>query len=374
MPIPVPARPTADQLLRYRSNQPASAMHFRTQIQNLNFLRGYVVEPYASVCYAEPAAEYALGSTINYPLLFTNTPGVALARVQLEAMAHSTGNLWNISSTTIDGGAATWINGTSNVLQNIDSPCPATNERLRRSHFGYLSLSGLSTTSVHTALFTMNCTAAQKGLSSLSMTECPYAMIDPNGNPTTEPGVNEAWPDARNRIFAGTASTGAGTQRLIEEARLARIRHRRHWQIATHESSGYTWLRAAAPGTFGALDWQGATGTAYDPVFFMRAARRSAVVGNYYKFHARYKWGGAAGTALIRITCETSENNWSNIITTTTANVNLVNTGGGWTVGSSSAFYIPLDGAGQRVRLSFGAISDGSDLEITNLALIEEET
>jgi len=349
-------------------------MHFRTQIQNLNHLRGYVVEPYASVSYTEPAAEFAAASTINYPILFINTPGIALARVQCETQAHTTGNLWNISSATIDGGAATWINGTSNALQNIDTPCSATNERLRKSQAGYLSLSGLSTTSVHTALFTMTCTNAQQGLASLSMTECPYAAIDPSGNPTTEPGINEAWPDARNRIFAGSSSTGAGTQRLIEEARLARIRHRRHWQIATHESSGYTWLRAAGSPGFGALNWQGGTGTAYDPTFYMRAARRSAVVGNYYKFYARYKWGGVAGSALIRITCETSENNWSNIITTTNAQVNLVNTAGGWTVGSSSAFYIPLDGAGQRVRLSFGAISDGSDLEITNLALIEEET
>lgn len=373
MPIPVPSRPAPDELLRYRVNQPASSMHWRTMAQQLNFLRAYCVEPYASVNYVEPSAEFAAASTINYPILFIPSRGAKLARVQFETQNHTHGNRFQFSAATVDAAAATFIAGSSESFTG-DIVASAMNERLRKTNFGYLDVSSYSTTAVHELLLTLTCTEAQKGLASLSVVECPQSMIDPNGNASTEPGVNEAWPDARNRLYEGGSTTGAGTQRFLNEATWARTRMRRHWQIATHESAGYTWLRAAASVGFGQLNYQGSVGTAYDPYHYMRTARRSSAVYNYYKLHARYKWGGAAGTALIRVTCETSEDNWNTILSTTTGTINIVNTAGAYTVGSSTSFGVPIDGAGQRVRLSFGAISDGSDLDITNLALIEEET
>lgn len=41
---------------------------------------------------------------------------------------------------------------------------------------------------------------------------------------------------------------------------------------------------------------------------------------------------------------------------------------------STATFQIPVDGPGHRVRIRFDGDADGSDLHITNLSLIEEET
>lgn len=373
MPIPVPQRPTPDILARYQANQPASAMHFRNQIQRTNFLRGYAVQPYFSGCYPEPSANFGPTETQLYNLLFIPTPGVSLARVQIETHAFSSNKLFSISAVKIDGADATPITGSNDVFSNNSAPVTASVERLRKTHTMFLDISALDPDTIHTLTLWCYTPVESKGISSISFCECPYAMIDPNGNPTTEPGVNEAWPDARNRIFAGTASTGAGTQRLIEEVSLARTHARQHFQIATLEDDTRCFKRAAS-GSFGQLDYQDSFGTTYDPTFYMRAKRKSAVNTNAYKLYARYKWAGAAGTALIRATIESSEDNWNTIISTdTTGTINLVNTAGVYTIGEASCTLF-LDGAGQRNRITFGVISDTHDLYITNLALIEEET
>jgi len=374
MPIPIPTRPPADLLARYRGGEPASAMHFRTLIQKTNWLRAHVVQPYFSGCFQEPAAAQVGPGQMIYNVLFIPTPGVQVIRVQFETHAHTLGNTFYVDDVLIDGVSTTPIvesgvfSGSTGAV-GVSAPA----DRLRSTHVAYFVVDTITSTSVHTLTLLVNFAAEFKGLSSLSVCEVPLPLVDPSGNPTTEPGVNEAWPDARNRIFAGTASTGAGTQRMIREATYARTRARQHWQIVAPEDDTKCFKQAASVG-FAQLDYQEAFGTTYDPTFYLRAKRRSAVNTNAYKVYIRYKWAGAAGTALFRATIDSSEDNWANIISTdTTGTINLANTAGGYVVASDPCTLF-LDGAGQRNRVTFGAISDTHDLYITNIALIEEET
>lgn len=373
MSIPVPARPPTDILARYQTGEPASAMHFRNAAQKINFLRAYAVQPYYSGCFPEPAAALTGPDFLLYNVLFIPTPGVTVFRVQIETHAHTLGNTFYISDTQIDGKTASPLTGSSAVFSGETTPVSSPMDRLRKTHTAYFEIDSLDTTTAHTFTLWVNYANEFKGLSSLSVCEVPYGAIDPNGNPTTEPGLNEAWPDARNRIPEGSASVGYGTQRLIREATYARKRARLHWQIAAPEDDAKCFKQAAI-GSFNPLDYQECFGTTYDPSFYVRAKRRSSTSTNSYKLWLRYKWAGAAGIALFRATIESSEDNWTNIMSTdTTGTIALANTAGIYTVASDSCTLF-LDGAGQRNRLTFGAISDTHDLYITNIALIEEET
>ena len=372
MPIPIPTRPPADLLARYRAGEPASAMHFRTLIQKTNWLRAHVVQPYFSGCFHEPAAAEVGPGTMTYNVLFIPTPGVQVIRVQFETHAHTLGNTFYVDDVLIDGVSVTPI-VSSPVFDTPGPPVSAPADRLRSTHVAYFLLDSLSSTTCYTLTLQVSFASEFKGLSSLSVCEVPLPLVDPNGNPSSEPGVNEAWPDARNRIFAGTASTGAGTQRLIREATYARTRARQHWQIVAPEDDTKCFKQAASVG-FAQLDYQEAFGTTYDPTFYLRAKRRSAVNTNSYRVYIRYKWAGTAGTALFRATIDSSEDNWANLISTdTSGTIALANTAGAYTVASDPCTLF-LDGAGQRNRVTFGAISDTHDLFITNIALIEEET
>lgn len=373
MPIPVPNRWQPDVLARYQVNEPASAMHFRSMIQKANFLTGYALQSYFSGCYPEPSTNYAATNAQTYNFLFIPTPGVQVARVQLETYNHTTGNQFKITNVWIDGVGVTPLTGSDTVFSNTNAQQTATTERLRQSHKMYLDISSYSSTSVHTLTIDVTYTNESKGISHVSFCEVPLSMIDPNGSPSTEAGANEAWPDNRNRLFEGSATTGAGTQRLIRQATNARKRSRLHWQIATPEDDSRCIKQTASVG-FAQLEYLDCFGTDYDPYFFIRAKRRSSTSVNNCKVYIRYKWAGAAGSALFRATIESSEDNWANIISTdTTGTINLANTAGGYVIASDPCTLF-LDGAGQRNRVSFGAISDTHDLYITNIALIEEET
>ena len=371
MPIPVPGQPSTDLLERYQVGEPASSMHFRSMIQTINHLRAYVVQPYIGTSYQVPPSQFVSPATVKYPVLFIPTTGVLVARIQCTTHAYTQGNRWNFSAVTIDGAAATLITGSDAVFDGDDTNISSPNERQRKSHIGYVSLSGLSTTAVHTLLLEFSNTDDTNGLAALSVHEVPYAMVDPAGNPSTEPGVNEAWPDARNRLYEGSGSNGAGTQRLINELLRVRAKSRHHWWIATPEDDTLT-IKKTGAGT-GQLNYQGAFDTSRDPYFFM-VPKRLTSSGNTYKLHVRYKWGGVAGAAFVRVSVDTSEDEYANTLTLVSAVLTLANTGGAYTVGSTATFQIPVDGPGHRVRIRFDGDADGSDLHITNLSLIEEET
>lgn len=370
MPIPVPGQPSSHVLESFQVGEPASAVHFRAQIQTINHLRAGIGQVLASVAYHEAA--FTAPATVKYTVLFVPSYGAQVARLQCEMHPHTQGNKWHFSAVEIDGVAATVIATSPSPYKGHDMEVSATNQRLRSTHIAYVSLAGLDITAPHELTLTLSNTNDTHGLASLSLIEVPFGLIDPNGYPSSEVGANEAWPDARSRLFEGTDETGGGTQRLIEELRRIRIYRHWHWQIATPEHDSYAIKRAAAVGS-GIFDFQGSFGTSYEPTWTMRA-RKLAAITNGAKFYARYKWNGVAGTANIMLTTETSEDDFLTVLSSAAVQLSLVNTAGGYVVGTSSALPIPLDGPGQRVRVRVEADNDSNDLHITNLALVEYET
>lgn len=383
MPVPVNARPSPSTLLSCRAGAPCSSAHGRRRAQTLNFLRAYAL-PHLAEARFNP---YSVATSSRVYALYRRTPGVQV--VQLTIALHATQDGGSAKSAVLEVEAGTNLSGLSPVAflsQNasfggVESVfLPSRKARLRDELVGFVDVSGFDPADLiaFRITYTPSATGEMNGIARVSLSEVPLATVDPTSAPTTEPGVNEAEPDVRNRIHQGTTTSRTGLLRLFAQLDLARSAVRGHLQIiAPHD---HPISRDSL--SLGPLDWGGAIGTSWDARFRLRARRLYAAgtpqrctLAAIYSYSATYPSGLA--NAFIRATATTIGLGGA---TASTADLPLAHTGASYAIGTTT-FDVPTDGTDQRVELSFAARTESTDgfsiahdpLSIVALALIDDE-
>lgn len=391
MPSPVNPRPTPATLASLQVGKPVSSAHGRRAAQELNYLRAHAVQAIGEAQF--PQALGASTSASAY-LLYRKTPGVVALRVcakfhhgdvpdslggylRLAVAAGSSPNTFTTlpdpSPTPIANFIGTvsdlWTASTFQSLPNADL-------REHEEHVAFVDVSAFDEAETYVVRITYTAEdSSNDGLWSWSLHEVPLATVDPVAAPTTEPGVNEAEPDSRNRIYQGTSGGKGGLLRVWSELDAARSEVRRHAQTGRYCTRNSTSL--------GALEWQGSTGygSGNDPKFVVRARKLYAAgTTNAVAFKALYVYDPTYATltnSKLRVTVDSTPFGGA---TTTTFDLPLTDSGTNFALGSVAAS-LPTDGTGQLCEVTFSAQTSNTDGVSTTsdpvlvfaLALIEDE-
>lgn len=391
MASPIPQRPTPSQLASRRVGAPLSAAHGRRWAQEANFNRAFAVPSVACMGFATP---HTTSGATDYCLIYRRTPGIQVLRVTVQfhpfdlyGGSSTTGTLSVLVGTTHAGATAATLSGQGELGAFGGSqtfPLPSFKQRVADEWTTDVDVSALSTSNTYVVVlrFTPTTTGQRNGLARVTAIEVPLADTAPTADPlsTGEPGLNEAEPDVRNRVYAGSATAVGGMARLVSEMDRARSSVRRHMQVCVPMSDS-AWRNNTVNG---ALTWGSeinAVGSTWDPTWRIRARRLyEAGSTNRYRFWALYRYAptysGVAGSfaTVVASTLATGG------ATTQSATAALVATSGAWLL-ASTTIDVPTDGTNQLVDITFSAATANTDGVTTTsdpayfaaLALIEEE-
>lgn len=403
MPTYVPQRPVASLLRSRRTGAAVSSAHGRRWAQSINHLRGWAVQPVGSWAYHP----HTTNGATDYYAIYRRTPGVELLRVAVRLHANvggstnRTASLGITAGTTVAGlSAVSYVGSTPTSLDGSTAvPLPYASARQCPEYVAYVDVSGFSVGSYYVIRlrYTPASNGGHNGVRTWSLHECPRSTLDVVGDPTTEPGLDDAWPDVRNRIHTGTTGTASGLLRLASEIDVARTQHRRHLQIncpATNATYPSTTLYAIAgtPATYwtanstteAALNWRVPPG---QDLLLRHRPRKlyQSTPGNNYRFLAIYAFNPAwADFTNSYLRVRSSSANTGGAITTNT-NLALTNTGALTTfvLGSVGAHgtsidgttpFAPIEEVSFAARTADNPVTTSSELRVVALAIIEEET
>lgn len=370
MSTPVPDHPEAAQLRRFGVGRPVSTAHGRRWAQELAYLLAYnVPSVYSGVVTGDDTGIGAHGTHLAY----RRSPGVRVLYVGVELAngppgSYTTGYVQGVPTGNVDvfvNGSAFGGGALESGLGDISNPIQAPHFSVRNPpiYEAYLDVSALSTAAVQRLTFSWGTSSSHSGIYRLHVAEVPLLDVDPNGAPTTEPGISASWATPEGRLVDSTPDQGEGFERIYAQLDAARSQVRRHLQVVTPEVAGsaaYTMMRPANATLVGNLAWRGTAGLTAQRKFFMRARRLyAATVGNAYTVWLRYQ-APAGGTFRVLA------NGVATDLTLPTAA----------TYGQfSGAVSIPCNGTDQDVELEFLAAnaSTTDPLLISTIALVENE-
>lgn len=392
MASPIPQRPTPSQLASRRVGAPLSAAHGRRWAQEANFNRAFAVPSVATIYVPEA---HVCGTSQDYAFLYRRTPGVQVLRIGVRLHPYNasgtigtalSGRLqvfYGTSPASLTQATLAGQGELSAFGSETQVALPSRVVRVHDDHVCDVDVSGFSTSSTYVVIvrFRPNATGQTNGISTINAIEVPLADTTPTADPlsTGEPGLNEAEPDVRNRVYAGSATSVGGMARLVSEMDRARSSVRRHMQVGLPLDFPATRNNTVN----GALNWgtSNGVGSTYDPYFRMRARRLyEAGSTNRYRFWALYRfdptYSGLAG-AFATVEASTLTTGGA---TTQTATAALADTGTAWAL-TSATIDVPTDGTNQLVDVRFSAATANTDGVTTTsdiasfmaFALIEEE-
>lgn len=297
-----------------------------------------------------------------------------------------------VSSVSYVGGTPSFLDGSTT------SPVPYVQSRQAPELTAYIDVTGFTVGTLYAIRlrYTPTTNGGYNGVRMWSLQECPRSTLDIVGDPTNEPGLDEAEPDIRNRIRTGTTGTNGGMLRLASELDIARTKHRRHLQISCPSSGTYANISPFSSMGGVSSYWTVNSTTETNPDWrapagqniLLRARPRKlyqSTPGNNYRFAAIYAFNpGWADFTNSYLKAQSDSTNTGGVISTTTA-LPLTNTGALTTfvVGSVGGHGTSIDG-----NSPFAPIEENSFIAITAdnpvttsaecrllcLALIEEET
>jgi hypothetical protein len=358
MPTTVPQTPAAAELRRLAVGQPVSSAHGQRWASDLAHLLAHAVEP----VFARSFPLITAGSnTVRVP--YARSPGVQLLYVAVELHPAAAGDAGTIALTLT---GATLLAGSSSELDGaVSIRCETTRARFGVIHDGYLDVSGVTAGTIQDLAVAWTASVGSNGIYRLHVAEVPLLDVDPAGAPSTEVGVNGAWPAPQNRLCdsaGGVTTVGHGFARVIAQLDKARAGMKRHWSIATIEHVSHALTRTGAG--MGALTWQGGS---YSPVFRLRARRLyTTATANAYTLRVRYWMSDGATTATFRA-----------IINGANSDLALTNKNGVGNAGAlTMATTVPTSTVDQDVGITVEAeITAGAGiLYVDMVALIEAET
>lgn len=402
MPSYIPQRPVPSLLRSRQTGAAVSSAHGRRWAQSALHLRGWAVEPIAAHSYHP----HKTNGACDYWIIYRRTPGVEVVRVVVR-LHSNVGGTTNRSCTlslaygsAVAGvGAVTFAGDTPYFFDGSTAvPIPYSAGRQSPELTAYLDATKFSDSALNVIRlrYTPTTNDGWNGVRSFSLQECPRSTSDLVADPTGEPGIDEAEPDVRNRIRAGTTGTNGGLVRLASEIDVYRISHRRHLQINCPSSATYENL--APYSTFGgaATYWTANSTTEaalnYRAPIGLDIKLRSrpcklyqSTPGNNYRFAAIYAFDPAWSdftNSYLRVRSDSSGVGGAG---TTNTNLPLTNTGGLTTfvLGSVGSHGQRIDGSSPIAPIeetSFAAITadnpvtTSSEVRVLAFALIEEET
>lgn len=311
MPLPVPNEMAQQPMTAVRVARPVSTATGQAPQQIMSLLHG--------------RCKAILGSNAGLPLAngdvrwtYKHEPAARVLKVELRLNVGTTTAARATIATSLNGSTTKLAGTTDEQDGTVALGCPTTRIRVPSRHVCYFDTSGLTVGSLYDLLVTTGTSAGTpQGIYSLSAETLPRDVLDPENNPSTDQGIQFAFPRGDNPIFAGSATTaadaGGGTERYIYELDQWRAKSVRYpLQIATVENDTYSWNTTSA--TFANLT---GIGTA---AFNARVTRfYTTSVKGAYKARCRYKVTGG-GNAVLRITSTsvaagTTDNNDSATLT-----------------------------------------------------------
>jgi hypothetical protein len=235
----VPQRPERAPLAPLRVGQPVRLGHGGHWLESLAFLLAGRVQPIASHVF--PAR--AVSGTATYHVAYKRSAGAQLILCELEipeiddpagqctvAVACTTGTV-----SVVDPSSDSPLNGTR-VMPGEDDVV------LRHAIYrGLIKVTSLAVNTIHDLVFTVavvtsTSTVYPRSLYRLHVVEVPPADADPVGAPSTEVGLDAAWPMTLNRLESGTTGTARGFVRLFGQLDAARAQVHHHWQLCCDET------------------------------------------------------------------------------------------------------------------------------------------
>lgn len=373
MPVSVPDKGTPFPLGAVRVGNPVSGQHGQRAGNDLAFSLARCVQDVADV-----GLDLDTGATtpLTVSLFYARSPGVSALWVGTELMTADAGSTATVTWTNA-GAALTWIEP-SRLDGSAPLPAPATDTRTPRLYDGFVDVTGLPTDGTIQRLqvgYVRTNTA--KGLLRVFAREVPQAQVDPAGSPSTEAGINPAWPvfrpgsvNARTGLVDGatTGVAGIGFVRLEDQLEQARTKMRLWRQWATYESDTYALQRSST--TVGDFTWP--TGATFTPTFATRARRlygttTGTAVSEKCTVVIRYKCGGTGGTLRVATSSGGATTNTDFALAAA----------GSYTTLALSPLSLPTGAAGgsQRATVQLqGAVATAGTLYISTVAIYTTES
>lgn len=351
MPTTVPRASSLAQLRRLVVGAPVSSAHGLHWAAELAFQMGAPVHH----VYSGHLAATTTASTVYVP--YARSPGAQLIRVTAElhptaADARVTATLSLTNGLTLPGDHFDGTNAHT---------APLTSAVGRPELKGYMSVAAVTVGAIQDLAVTWAVSSGTpQGWYRICVTEVPLADLNPGYSPTTERGLNSAWPLPPNRLVDGSASTSHGFARLWAEMHTARTEMRRHWALATPELDATAWTSTSAGGA--ELAWTGQTGS-HNNRWKLRARRLgSSSTTNNYTLKARYRVQGG-GTGTIDVTIDGTTYSLTGLTSATYASA----------ASAAGAVTLATNNADQECTISKieGSVSGGGTIYVSQVALIE---
>jgi hypothetical protein len=340
---PVLDRPSPAQLRRLVTGQLVSAAHGRHWAAELGYLLAYNLPPVCSVDLPEQLAGYvAVVARVGY----VRTPGCDVVRVLIGLRERPPGATMRVNVAAAGAVALepTRLDGSATLT------CPPQLLQSYETHEALFDVTALTPGTPVDFVVTATDVNDSRGICELHVIEVPQAATDPVAAPSTEVGVDAAWPHYANPLVDGAIPGPRGTRRLVAQLDRARTEVRPHFQLVTYEDDTNAWF---VQGTTFASPFATVVGVADVPRFGGRAWRLKTGLPAKATLRCRYKTtGGSAATLRVRLNGVNTDIALPNSATFTALTAAITLPNGGTNQEFTAEFEAKSAGAVDRVRIS----------------------
>ena len=250
MGTPTGRQSSQGELLSYVVGQSVSRSHGLRGQNDLSFVLAWAgahpivsTQVFGAGAFTAPAA-----SPATIPVIYARNPGVQVLMIEARPQATSAGGYGTLTVTAATG-SVTWISaggldGTATITGSVHE---TINVPVLR---GFLDVSALTVGTPIELRFTSASTSNFAGYEYIHAIEVPLVASDPVGAPSTEVGLDSAWPSTNGFLVDGSATASPrGMQRWAAQMDLARASVKRHIQVATYDDNSGPWQSASGVAT-----------------------------------------------------------------------------------------------------------------------------
>ena len=358
MGSPIPQSPTNVDLSRMAVGRAVSAAHTRRWCDDLNFLRGRVV---ACVGGSVPSGVGDESGAVYIRIPYHHTPGIVALRVEVTLRAGANNQTGYITVTSSEG--TTWI--LHNGLDGSRPLIAPSGFRAFHTFSGVLDISGHSDVLEVITLKIDPISSAKIECSRFLVEEIALADTAVIDYPTSEPGINAAWPIApTGQLIEGDAAEADGYAKVLDELENARYRTRRHcqWAHIEYDPASPYLSTSGIKCTTVAASWGSFTNI--DGSLQLQARELYSGTADKYTVWIRYlcSVGGKLRIGVTPVGGSTTN-------TDVTLSASAV-----WATATVSSIDIPATGTNAEVEISLqGQVSTAGSLYIANFALIGKQ-
>lgn len=377
MPIEVDKKPTYSELGKFCVAQDVAGQHIERWDHSALFLNAFNTEHVVST-YLNPLSSSAVFVSSSTNLQYWKSPYANLIGITAELQT-STGTALRSAYVDVNlpAGAA-WVgdspfDGTvSGESRQITYP---RNDTVRVQSFtGYVDVSNCVSTSILdfsiTASNYSNALSGNvgQGFYGLNIFEAPLNMANPVSSADKEPGFDIGWSRSGEFLYAGHPGLSYGFVRTVNQLEKARSQQRKHWQVATHIDANRCFIgnagsnvnlnyqsKASGDKRYGYIktrDLYADFNVDYVSPYKLRIWYRTTSALGTYKLTLNVRAYGLGGSYIsYDLSCPAS-------LTWTTAVVDVD---------------LPTDGTNNEAEFYFTTTVSANQLQICNIALIENE-